>query len=361
MKICFLAEASSVHSRKWVEYFAQKGHKVYWISLTPPTRGNIEKIKLYRFKGNLLFNAMRIKKLIKEIAPDILHSHYAGRDGFIGALSGFHPFVLTVWGSDILFAAKSRIKGPFVKFSLNKANLITCDAEHMKKAMTQLGVPAAKIKIVHFGIETEKFSPGVKNEKLIEGLGLSGYKTVISLRNLDPIYDLESLIKSIPLILKEMPKTKFVIAGIGSQEKMLKELAHSLKVLEMIHFVGRIPNDEMPKYLRTADIYVSTSLSDAGIAASTAEAMACGLPVVITDSGENREWVSNGENGFVVPIKNPKLLAEKIIYLLKDEDRRVKFGKFSREIIKKRNDYYREMSGMEDIYNELIKNDERKL
>jgi len=358
MKICFLAEASSIHSRKWVEYFAQKGHKVHWVSLTPPTQGNIEKIKFYRFRGNLLFNAMRIKKLIRKIAPDILHAHYAGKDGFIGALSGFHPFVLTAWGSDILFTAKSRIKGAFVKFALNKADLITCDAEHMKKAMKQLGVSAEKIKIIHFGIETEKFSPGVKNERLIKELGLSGYHSVISLRNLDPVYDLESLIKSIPLILKEIPKTKFVIAGTGPQEKMLKKLAYSLKVLEMTQFVGRIPNDDIPKYLRTADIYVSTSLSDAGIAASTAEAMACGLPVVITGSGENRKWVNDGKNGFVVPLKNPELLAEKIIYLLKDEDRRVKFGEFSREIIKERNDYYREMSRMKKIYEKMLKNDE---
>lgn len=356
MKICFLAEASSIHSRKWVEYFAQKGNEVYWISLTPPTRGNIEKIKFYRFKGNLLLNAMRIKKLIRKIAPDILHSHYAGRDGFIGALSGFHPFVLTAWGSDVLFAAKSRIKGPFVKFSLNKADLITCDAEHMKKAIIELGVPAAKIKIIHFGIDTEKFSPGEKDEKLIKNLELSGYKTVISLRNLDPIYDLETLIKSIPLILKEMPKTKFVIAGTGPQEKMLKELARSLKVLEMTQFIGRIPNDKMPKYLRIVDVYVSTSLSDAGIAASTAEAMACGLPVVITDSEENRKWINDGKNGFVVPTKNPEALAKKIIHLLKDEDRRREFGKFSRGIIKERNDYYKEMEKMEKIYNELIKN-----
>ncbi len=355
MKICFLAEASSIHSKKWVEYFAQKGHKVHWISLTPPTQVNIEKIKFYQFKGNLLFNAMRIKKLIRKIAPDILHAHYAGKDGFIGALSGFHPFVLTAWGSDVLFTAKSKIKGPFVKFALNKADLITCDAEHMKKAMEQLGMPVAKIKIIHFGIDAEKFSPGVKNEKLIKELGLSGYHTIISLRNLESIYNLESLIKSIPLILKEMPKTKFVIAGTGPQEKMLKKLAHSLKILEMTQFIGRIPNDEMPKYLKTADIYVSTSLSDAGIAASTAEAMACGLPVVITDFGENREWVNDGKNGFVVPIKNPELLAEKIIYLLKDEDRRAKFGKINRRIIEERNSYNKEMAKMEVLYEELIR------
>ncbi len=107
------------------------------------------------------------------------------------------------------------------------------------------------------------------------------------------------------------------------------------------------------------DVYVSTSLSDAGIDASTAEAMACGLPVVVTDVADNKKWVDNGVNGFVVPVKDPKSLAEKIIYLLQNEDIRKKFGKINRKIIEERNNYYKEMKKMEDIYKELIRRHEK--
>jgi glycosyltransferase involved in cell wall biosynthesis len=102
------------------------------------------------------------------------------------------------------------------------------------------------------------------------------------------------------------------------------------------------------------DVYVSTSLSDAGIAASTAEAMACGLPVIVTDVADNRDWVEDGDNGFVIPVKSPKLLAEKIIYLLKNENIRKKFGKSGRKIIEERNNYYKEMEKMENIYEKLM-------
>ena len=82
--------------------------------------------------------------------------------------------------------------------------------------------------------------------------------------------------------------------------------------------------------------------------------MACGLPVVITDFGDNSKWVEDGVNGFVVPLKDPKALAEKIIYLLKNEDERMKFGGRNRKIVEERSNYYTEMKKMEKIYEELI-------
>lgn len=353
MKLCFLAGADSIHSKKWIEYFDKRGHETHWITLVPNIFKDIKNIKLYlinRFPGkllNILLNAIPVRRLIKKINPDILHAHYAGINGVLAALSGFHPFVLTVWGSDVLIAGKSKIKKSLVKFALNKADLITCDAEHMKEAMIKLGIASSKIKIIRFGIDTKKFSPGKKN---------NNSSTVISLRSLVPIYDLETLIKAVPLVLKEFPEAKFIIIGEGSEEKKLKEMAENLGILENIKFIGSIPNDKIPQYLREADVYVSTALSDAGIAASTAEAMACGLAIVITDSGENKKWVKDGENGFIIPVKSPEILAEKINYLLKNKEIRRKFGEINRKIIEERNNYYKEMEKVESIYKGLVDN-----
>ncbi|RKY41289.1 MAG: hypothetical protein DRP76_00210 [Candidatus Omnitrophota bacterium] len=354
MKICFIAGADSIHSKKWVEFFVQRGHKVFWISLIPPLQGVIKNVNFYEMRGNFWRNIFRVKKLINEISPDIVHAHYAGKNGFLGAYSNFHPFVLTVWGDDVLFLPHSKIKGPLVRFAIRKADLITCDAHHMKDVLIKLGVPQSLIRIVYFGIDTNKFSPGEKDIDLVNSLGLSEYNTVISLRNFDPIYDLETLIKAAPLILKDVPNTKFIIIGHGPQEKMLKNLATSLKVSSSVKFIGRVPNEEIPGYLRISDVYVSTSLSDAGIAASTAEAMACEVPVVITNSGENDKWINDGENGFLVPVKNPQKLAEKVVYLLNHPEVRQTFGKRARRLIVENNSYYKEMSKMEKIYSELL-------
>jgi glycosyltransferase involved in cell wall biosynthesis len=225
--------------------------------------------------------------------------------------------------------------------------------------MIRLGAASEKISLIYFGIDTRKFTPGQKSETLRTKLGIYDSPVVVSLRNLEPLYDVESLIRSVPLVLKEVPESKFVIAGKGSEENRLRELVKSLGVSDSVRFVGFIPNDELPQYLTTMDVYVSTSLSDAGIAASTAEAMACGLPVMVTDVADNRKWVEDGVNGFVVPIKDPKSLAEKIICLFKNENIRKKFGKINRKIIEERNDYYKEMEKMEDVYKELVKRHEK--
>jgi glycosyltransferase involved in cell wall biosynthesis len=301
----------------------------------------------------------RIRALIKRIDPDVLHAHYVTNYGLFGALCGFKPFVIAAWGSDVLAVPEMRlismIKKHIAVFTLKKADVITCDAKHMKEAMKKLGVPAEKIQLIYFGVDTHKFGPSHKSETLKAKLEIYDSPTVISLRSLEPVYDVETLIKSAPLVLGEIPETKFVIAGTGSEEKKLRELAKSLGVEDNVKFIGFVRNDDLPQYLNSVDVYVSTSLSDAGIAASTAEAMACGLPVVITDVADNRKWVEDGVNGFLVPIKDPKALAEKIIYLLRNEDVRKRFGKINREIIEERNNYYKEMEKMEDIYKELIR------
>jgi glycosyltransferase involved in cell wall biosynthesis len=361
MKLCFLANANSIHSYRWIKYFADKGHEIHWISLQKNEFGNLKNVKFYLLKQyptkflDIILNAIPVKKLIKKIKPDILHAHYAGVNGILAALSGFHPFVLTAWGSDILVAGKNFLTKPLIKLALKRADLITCDAEHMKETMMKLGVNPEKIKIIYFGVDTKKFCPGPKDKELIKKLGIENCPVVISLRNLEPIYDVETLIRAIPFVLKGIPSVKFIIAGKGSEEEKLKNLAKELRISESVRFVGFIPNDELPKYLRTVDVYVSTSLSDAGISASTAEAMACGLPVIITKTGENEKWVKDGEGGYLIPIKNPEILAKKIIYLIKNEKLTKEFGKVNRTTIEEKNNYYKEMEKMEKLYEEIAK------
>jgi len=368
LTICFLGTAESVHMLKWAKYFSERGHNVHLISYkVPVAKYDIGRVNLYLIKKkfpiqiwplntilNLPFTLIRVKKLIKEIKPDIINGHYITSYGTLAALLGFHPLVNTAWGSDILVTPKKFLPCKWsVKYALKKADLITCDAEHMKKAMIKFGVKEEKIKIINFGIDTKKFTPGPKNEELKEKLGVSKKKIVISLRSLYPICDVETLIKAIPLVLSHFPKTIFIIAGEGFQKDELKNLAEELNVSGNIKFTGFIPNEELLNYLRAADVYVSTALSDGGISASTAESMACGLPVVITNVADNKKWVIDGENGFLIPAKSPQILAEKIIDLLKNEDKGKKFGAKARETIEEKNDYYKEMAKMEEIYKNL--------
>lgn len=367
LTICFFGNAASIHMIKWVKYFSDNGHKVHLVSYDLPREGKIDNINLHLIGKKLPFRFWRLntlinlplaliqtKRLIKRINPDIVHAHYVTSYGHLALLSGFHPLVITAWGSDILVAPKESLITKWnVKYVLKKAQLITCDAEHMKEAMIELGVDSSKIRIINFGIDTRKFSPGKKNQEIKDKLKIFNSPIVISLRSLEPIYDISTLIKSVPFVLKEVPETKFIIIGNGSEKKNLKRLAESLGVLKAIRFIGWISNEKLPSYLRISDVYVSTSLSDGGISSSTAEAMACGLSVVITNGGDNKKWVRDNKEGFTVPVRKSKILAEKVIYLLKNKEIREKFSKDARQMIEQRNNYYKEMEKIEEIYKNL--------
>ncbi|MFC1909481.1 glycosyltransferase, partial [Chloroflexota bacterium] len=300
---------------------------------------------------------LEVARLMRKIRPDIIHAHFVSHFGIVAALYSliwrFRPIVLTAWGAYTLRTARL-FKRRLIRFALRRADGITCDGDNMVELLVGMGADPQKINLIYFGTDIQKFSPSNKNGTLKQKLGIAGSSTVVSLRVLKPLYDIESLVRSIPLVLKEVPEVKFIIAGDGEQRKYLEDLAEVLGVATSVRFVGMIANDELPQYLTSSDVYVSTSLSDAGIAASTAEAMACELPVVVTDFGDNRKWVEDDINGFIVPPKNPETLAAKITYLLQHEDKRRDFGRTNREVIMEKNNWEKEMGKVEKLYNQLI-------
>lgn len=356
MRLCFIAN-DSIHAIKWIRFFAEHGHDILWLGVCrSQDLPEIPGVKTHalgplsiRTWPRFLLKAWKARRIIRAWKPDLVHAHYAGVNGMLGVLSGYRPLVVTAWGSDILLVPKSRALGSLVRLILRRADLITCDAEHMRQAMEKLGADPHKIHKIMFGIDTERFRPNPPELRL----GRYTHPVVISLRSFEPVYDVATLIRAIPPLLKQVPDASFIIAGQGTLENEIRELASKLGVDDKISFIGRVPNNDLPGILRDCAAYVSTSLSDAGIASSTAEAMACGLPVVVTDSGENAQWVKDGVNGYLVPVSNPAALAEKLAILLKDDDLRVRMGSANRAQIRQRDDYYGEMAKMENLYTEL--------
>ena len=366
MKICYLALANVIHTQRWVKYFAEKGHDVHLISPVPWEFGAVEQVKFHRIKKwrlpvpvislllDQLTGVIQVMRLVRRIKPDIIHAHYISSSGFWAALSGFHPFVLTVWGPDILvWPRKSRLLRWITRFVLRRIDLATCNGENVLEEMVRLGAQRNKIRLIHNGVDTQKFNPERRDGMILQGLGISGSPVIISLRRLFPLLDVESLVRAIPMVLEQVPRARFIIAGDGPQKKYLVNLAASLNISDSIRWVGVIPHDQLPVYLASADIYVSTALSDA-TSVSLLEAMACNLPVIVTDSGDNRKWVEDGTNGFIVPVKTPEKLAQKIVYLLENDDVRIKFAQSNRRVVESRAHYGREMEKVENLYSELV-------
>ena len=219
----------------------------------------------------------------------------------------------------------------------------------MKKEVEELGVQSHRIKIINFGIDTKRFRK--KSSGNCKDFGLCDKRLkVISLRDFEPVYDIESFVKSMPMILSLVPNTQFVLLGRGALKEDVKSMVKRMDLEGSVMFLDYVDNKKLPDLMSGVDVLVSTSLSDAGIAGSTAEAMSCELPVVITDSGENNLWIDNGKNGFLVPVSNPLELSSKVIELLNNEALRSKMGCNARETILYKNDYFKEMEKMHELY-----------
>ena len=367
MKICFFGDAAAHHLRRWAKYFTNKGHEVHVVTFNANILDNYGGVKVHIVKKwinnsmlisrilNVVPMITKLKTLLRDINPDIIHSHSVGGYAYMVAASGFHPFIVTPWGSDVLIDIQnSRIEKVFTTLVFKKADAITCDGENTREIIINLGISSKKIKFITFGVDIQKFKPNLKNGDFRKQLFPSNSKIVISTRFLTSVHDVETFIKAIPGVLKKISDVKFVIIGNGPQKEYLMNLAKSLGIFSATRFTGTVSEEEMSLYLSSADIYVSTSLSESGLAASTAEAMACELPVINTDTGDIRLWIKDREGGFIIPTRNPETLTEKISYLLKNNEMRMQFGKKNRRIIEERNNYYLEMEKMENIYKELV-------
>ena len=136
----------------------------------------------------------------------------------------------------------------------------------------------------------------------------------------------------------------------GPERERLQRMVADLALGDVVTFHGRYSQDTLPGILSGADLYVSTSTSDAGIAASTAEAMASGLPVAISDSGENTAWITDGVNGRLFPTGNDEVLAAILEEAAANPERRRAWADAGQQTILQRNDHQTEMHKMETLY-----------
>ena len=287
-------------------------------------RDFIPETNLHPFEGmrkHLLtpLRAHALKKNLDKVKPDVLIGCWASTYGFYSAYSNFHPFVLFVWGSDVLvFPRKYFPLKPFVVYSLGKADLVVVDSEVQREAVINLGCEPSKI--VKFPwVNLNGFK---RNEtqrwKIRRECGWNEDDiVVISLRYHRPIYGVEYLIDAIPRVLAKNKKVKFLILGEGPLTYVFKTKMKKFMKSGHVRFVGAVPHDEIADYLSAADIYVSTSFSD-GTSASLLEAMACSLTPVVTEIDGNKEWVKDKVNGLLVPVADSEGLAEKILLLAED-------------------------------------------
>jgi len=364
MKIAYLSRGNSVYDRRFLEKMVERGHEPYFISYYPCERVAVNGVKSFHFDYTSMHyfrrflslqTALHLKKLLNQIQPDVLHTGWVQDHGFIGALSGFRPTLSMPFGSDILINPDlSRSFRWITRFTLRRADMITCDCELVKNKIIELsGYPTEKIIVFPWGVDLNVFRPLNGTSRVRERLGWKDKKILIMTRSFAiPLYGHEYFINALPVILREVPDGRVILVGSGQLLDQYSARVIKMGLQDKVYFAGWVDEVQMSEYLNAADIYVTTSLSD-GTSCSLLEAMACGLPVVVSDAPSYYEWVEDGINGFIVPRKNSDYLAERLIQILADRSLRERMGKENLKIAQKRADWGKNFDILEEIYKEL--------
>lgn len=363
MKICYIANGESLHTKRWVEWFVKRGQQVFLITSGASNVKGIEEEYIFPFKvkGGYIPRPsfiIKIKQIIKRMKPDIVHAHYLIPFGMYGALTNYHPFVTTIWGSDIsLIPEISILHKNIVKYALKKSDLIHTLDHYQKELCIRLGVPKGKIAVLYNYVDTNVFSPDKRSQQLREKLEIGNDTAIICLRGFEPHYDIRTFIEAIPHVLKEEPDAKFLLMGEQGSEKEKENIINLTKKLGItsnMNFVGQINLVELPTYLASCDIHVDPLRYGSGVGHGNMQVMSSGLARVAADRKGVEETVKDGETGYLYKGGDPKDLADKIILLMENEKLRKVFGARCREFVENINRTGRNEIGIEKYYEELI-------
>ncbi len=355
MKICFFADGGSIHTVRWCTHFQKLGHEVHLISFNKVEIPNVKvhvvdvgKVNVSGGNWKVLFKFRKVKKLVAEISPDIFHSLYATSYGITGALVGFHPYVITALGTDVLISPQqSKLYKALLKFAFSKADWITAMSDFMKKVIEEMGVASDKVSTVPFGIDPAVFNSNTRNvpkDKFI----------VTSTRNFEAIYNIPHLINAIANIRNEIPNLQLNLIGAGSLKSELEALIDIRKLNDHVKFLGKLSQPEIASILNTSQVFVSVSLSD-GNNISLNEAMACGTFCIATEIPANIQWITDSVNGFLVQIDDVDGLAGKIVEAYKRYDQlQEKAIPVNKKIILEKGIWSTNMLVVENKYKSLI-------
>lgn len=364
MKLAILAARSDIHTVRWVNAIAGRGHDVYLLTSHPggdpvDKRVHVHALPFSAPIGYFL-NVWRVRQLLKKIQPDLLHAHYASGYGTLGRLSGYHPYVLSVWGKDVYeFPYRSRLHLRVLIANLRAADHV-CSTSHVMAGQTQtLCSTISRPTVTPFGIDTDRFyaDPGLSDSNTI---------TIGTVKKLRPKYGVDILIRAFATVHRTLQRTNperasrlhLLIVGGGPEEEKLRALSREVGVDRITDFTGRVPHAQVPIYLNRLDVYVAVSRADSeSFGVAILEASACELPVVVSDVGGLPEVVDADVTGMVVERENVEDTAEALLQLIDDSALRADMGEAGRQHVLTHYDWEENVSLMEQVYAQVVEGD----
>lgn len=350
-RIIYFSRDYSPHDFRFLESLAGSSHEVFWLRLEKSgriqeERSLSENVGQIKWRGGqrpvnwadwtALISDLR--RVIREIQPDLIHAGPVQSSAFLVAAAGFRPLVTMSWGSDLLRDVDSNIWMRLAaKYTLARTTLLFGDCRAVQDKAAGLGFPRERSVVFPWGLNLNKFTPG-RAVEFRKRLGFQDAFVVLSVRAWEPLYGVDVLVRAFARAAKQAPGLRLLMLGGGAQASRLNEILKTSGVIDRVVFAGQVGQDELPLYYQAADLYVSASHSD-GSSVSLMEALASGLPALVSDIPGNREWITPGQEGWIFRDGDDQALTDSILQAYQQRDQISAIGAAARKLAEQRADW----------------------
>ena len=345
-RILFFGETYRADAITWMNGLREFGEfEIVTWELKTSNNGFNRIIRLFELAKAIL----TIKSIVKKFNPDMIIAERTTSYGYLAAISGIKPMAIAQQGITDLWPLNSPIyifKKRLQNYAFKKADLIHAWGNSIAKHMKESNVDMEKVMILPKGINLDFF----QFNDASDGRMINAVVT----RSLEPEYKHDLILKAFSIVKQKNISFKLTIIGDGTELKKLRWLAKELKIDNEVNFVGRISNNDIPKFLQQANFYISTPITE-GVSASLFEAMACGCLPIVSDLPGNRSWIQQKENGILVTIENEFNLAKEIEWAFKNTDFTKKAIIENRKFVEENANYKINMKKIAFTYHDLIK------
>ncbi len=261
---------------------------------------------------------LSLLKNIEKSNPDHIHAFFANNAALKSLLIARFlkiRFSCSGRGTDVLI---KRI--PHFKFLVNNSRPFFTLSRYNKEQISKIsGINKENIKVIHHGIRVDKVTPSPK-------VPLSRPLKIVSTTWLRKVKGVKYLVDACALLRKKNIDFQCYIIGDGALKKEINKQINEMQLQKQVILIGSLPHNDVLAFLKNCHIFVLPSLSE-GIAIAAMEAMALGLPTIVTNITGMPELVENEVNGLLVPPENPIAIAEAVEKLYNDQELQKKITK----------------------------------
>ena len=283
----------------------------------------------------------RLARAIRRLSPAGCLVHCArglpeGLGARLAQLMGGAPYVCWTHGEELGFASTSRELSLLMRRVLADARAVIANSANSKRLLVERwALPDRRVHVVYPGVDTERFHPGVSGQPVRAPYAAPDDVVFLSVGRLQRRKGHDAVIRALSAVRRGFPKVRYVIVGDGPERASLEEQARQAGVADITHFAGAVPEADLPRWYRAADVFVLPNRAEGvdfeGFGIVFLEAAASGLPVVGGRSGGVPETMIDGSTGWLVEGTDSGALAALMIELARSPERRARAGRAGRE------------------------------